>query len=373
MTRATQSGADEPRSFRRLPREHRALDALDLYARVAETSSVPVGHEDRITRAMEEVRSGLIEVAARQSTLHGWRAQALFEAIVASLGRVQLLKLEDVGDVYFSGDDIRPPDFRVVGTTGEQVLVEVKNYFQQRPTDSFRLRRKDLAALLRYCALVQVPALKFAVYWVRWNLWTLTDHTAFVEAGPDHLELPMPGAMKANEMGTLGDRHPGTEWPIGLTLYNDPTTDRRIDPEGNATFNVARAVYSVAGREITDTQEQSLTFRLMLYGGWTEEHSADVRDGELILTSFMFAPEPSPPEDQEFALHSPLSSIYSAMFNAATLGDDGEITALRVDVDPSALGDLIPDDYEGETLRVWRFNLQAASDGDDSLSHDESP
>ena len=65
-----------------------------------------------------------------------------------------------------------------------------------------------------------------------------------------------------------------------------------------------------------------------------------------------FSPEEPPPSSQPFAMHAPLSAIYSAMFNQSTVAEDGEITELRIDIDPGALGALVPDDYEGETLRI---------------------
>ena len=51
------------------------------------------------------------------------------------------------------------------------------------------------------------------------------------------------------------------------------------------------------------------------------------------------------------------------MFNEATIDEQGEITALRVRINPSALAALIPDDYQGETLRIWRFEQVAAGGG----------
>ncbi len=343
-------------AFRRLSREHARLDGLDLYARVLERTGGPIRAPQRIDEAFSKLRGSLVDVTNTTSTLHGWRAQALFEAIVASLGRVRLLKLEDSGDVFFDGDPLKPSDFRIVTSDCEQILVEVKNFHQKQPTKSYRIRRKDLDELRRYAHLVGVNSLKFGIYWSRWNLWSLTDSSRFEPDGPDHLTLSLPDAMKANEMGRIGDRHPGTEWPIGLVFYSDPAKPRRVNADGVAPFTIRSAEYVVAGRVVTAPAEQRIVQRLMFYGGWAEEESPELVDGELISISFLFSPEEPPPDQQQFALHRPLSSIYSAMFNAATVDEQGEITALRLDIDPGALAALIPDDYEGETLRIWRFH-----------------
>jgi hypothetical protein len=116
--------------------------------------------------------------------------------------------------------------------------------------------------------------------------------------------------------------------------------------------------YVVAGRVVTVPTEQHIVQRLMFYGGWREEASPEIVDNELISISFLFSPDEPPPDQQQFALHRPLSSIFSAMFNEATMNVEGEITALRVEIDPSALASLIPDDYEGDILRIWRLHVE---------------
>jgi hypothetical protein len=302
------------------------------------------------------LRERLLEVTARDSTLQGWRTQALFEAIVASLGSVQLLKLEDVGDVYFSGPDLQPPDFRIVTESGEQILVEVKNFYQRKnETADFRVRTSDLEAWLEYTNRVVLDSLKLAIYWVRWNVWTLVD-SKVLRPGDDKCSISLPDALMANEMGVLGDRTIATEWPIGFTVFTDPSQPRTVDESGDVSFTVAAAEYSVAGRTVTDPSEQKIVHRLMLHGGWPEKAEAKVLDGEPVSVSFTFSPAEPPPPPQSFAMHSPLSSIFSNIFMEATAGEQGEITQLRLDADPGALAGLIPDDYEGETLKIWRFH-----------------
>ena len=355
--------AESSRSFRMLRREHARLDALDLYARVVERTKGAISDPGRFDKALAKVRKGLVEVTSSKSTLHGWRAQALFEAVVASLGRVQLLKLEDSGDAFFVGPAIKPPDFRIVCSDGDQMLVEVKNLHQKRPDTAFRMRAKDLEELQRYAHIVGVKELKLAIYWSRWNLWTLADSGRLQPDGVDHLALSLPVALQCNEMGRIGDRTPATEWPIGLIIYTDPSQPRTVNAEGEAQFTIGRLEYVVAGRAVTAPGEQRILLRLMLHGGWPEQASTEVINGELISNSFLYSPETEPPPGQPFALHGPLSSIYSSMFNEATIDEQGEITALRVRINPSALAALIPDDYQGETLRIWRLEQVAAGGG----------
>jgi hypothetical protein len=119
--------------------------------------------------------------------------------------------------------------------------------------------------------------------------------------------------------------------------------------------------YLVADRVVTKPAEQRILLRLMLYGGWQEQTATEVVDRELISTSFLFSPSEAPPLSQGFAMHGPLSSIYSAMFNAATVTTEGTVTELRVDINPRALAALIPDNYEGEALRIWQIQQAVPS------------
>jgi hypothetical protein len=64
--------------------------------------------------------------------LHGQRAEAMFEAMLASLGDFRLAKPEDNGRIV-SNEPFRVPDFRIVLTSGEQWLVEVKNIYIAHP------------------------------------------------------------------------------------------------------------------------------------------------------------------------------------------------------------------------------------------------
>ena len=353
---ATES--EQENRFRQLPRDHQRLDALDLYARVVDRTGLPLKDPAQITGALDDLRRNLVNVTDSESTLHGWRIQALFEAVIASLGRVQLLKQEDVGDVFLSGPTIAVPDYRVITEHGEQMLVEVKNHHRNNPESPYRVRVTDLEALREYAELVGVGTLTFAIYWSRWNLWTLTSDQLFEPDPPNHVSISLPDALKGNRMGSVGDRMPATEWPIGLTFRTDPEKPRTIDPDGKAEFTIGGVEFTVAGRVVSSSTEQQILFRLMMHGGWSEEAPVEVIDNEVISFSFLYSPEEPPPPSQGFAMHGPLSSIYSALFNNSTTTESGEVTALRLDIDPGSLATLIPDDYDGEVLKIWRFRQE---------------
>lgn len=352
---------NESESFRRVARDHARLDSLDLYSRtVALGSGLAISSAQRIDDALASIRGDLLSTTMQESTLHGWRVQALFEAIVASLGKVRLLKFEDAGDIFISGPALRPPDFRIITADGRQLLVEVKGFSHASPNAEFRIRTRDIDELRIYAEAVGVPELMLAVYWVRWNWWTLTPVACFRPDGPRHLALSFPEAIVANEMNAVGDRTIGTEWPLTLTVLSDPTQPRTVDETGKASFKIGRVEHAVAGRIVEAPEEQAIMHRLMLHGGWEETAIANTVDNELVAMSFEFAPSP-PPERGEFALHRPLSSVFSSLFKEATTDSEGEITDLRIDIDPGALASLVPDDYQGDALRIWRFEISPST------------
>ena len=51
---------------------------------------------------LDRISRGLSDSLGRESTLHGWRVQKLFEAVVVELGHVELIKFEDIGRCWFA-------------------------------------------------------------------------------------------------------------------------------------------------------------------------------------------------------------------------------------------------------------------------------
>jgi hypothetical protein len=66
---------------------------------------------------------------------------------VGVLGKARFIKSEDEGESYYHGDDVQPPDFRVILDDGRNLLVEVKNWYFKSPTDDFKVRQKTLRHL----------------------------------------------------------------------------------------------------------------------------------------------------------------------------------------------------------------------------------
>lgn len=344
----------DPQDLRAVPRQHARLDGLDLYSRLAEMTGRRIDDPAQIADTLETIRASLEATTTQESTVYGWMAQNMFEGLVASLGSIKLLKTEDGGGIYVAGDDATPPDFRIVTGTGDRLLVEVKAHYQREPDSDFTIRTKDLDALKAYADTIGGHRLLFAIYWTRWNLWTLTDINEFREGPGSRQSLPMEQAAMRNELALLGDCIIGTESPLTLRLYADPSKHRRITDNGEAlSFTVAAVEQTVAGKIISDAAEQRLALFLMFYGRW-EDH-LEINENDDVLESVSLVTEPEPDLMNRPDTHGWLSSIYSTWFLHTTTNSDGHIVALRANVTPSMLTALIPEATDASVLKLWRF------------------
>jgi hypothetical protein len=294
--------------------------------------------------------------ANSQSILHGWRVQTLFVEMVVSLGGVILIKQEDAGDVYFRGDKPKVPDFRIVLRDNSRLLVEIKNHWSAREMDNFSMSVGELAGLKNYAGLVGDADLRLAVYWSRWNLWSLVKLDRLTIAD-GRARISMSEALKANEMSDLGDMMLATKSPIRLKIPAQQLASG--DPRQGVAVRLGRPEWTCAGRLLQRKVERQLATFLMMYGPWPVNDRIDLRNGKVRSITFEAAPE-MPDENQDFESLTLLSSLYSNYFNQATLSESSTVRALGTSTNPRRLGSLVPMDYRSDNLPIWRFVVQSS-------------
>jgi len=352
-------------ALRKLERQPVLLESLQLFSQLdTEDTDSAIQAVSRRQAVLEQIRQGLDKSLVNEARLHGWRVQSLFEAVIVGLGSVQLIKTEDAGGCYF--DDglgkIKIPDYRLIRRDGEQLLVEVKNVEPTTFPQPQSVRKSELDRMQRYAELTGAR-LVLAHYWSMMNLWTVVDPRALTQEG-ERLLLDPEQAMKANELGQLGDALIGSRPPLVLSLVADSDKDRSVRPacndEQEVRFTIAATELSSAGHVLTDPVEIGIAWFLLNYGGWAGHEELGVTDDGLPeRLEFVAAPaEPVPGQDLEMIGH--LSSMYSSLYNARTLLPEGGIRKLRHEPHPDILGNLIPDDYwdQPRTLPLWRFQIQ---------------
>jgi hypothetical protein len=349
--------------MKKLSREPAKLESLNLFSLLEGKDGSTLYDPARRQSFLSQVDSGLAKALGSESTLHGIRAQSMFAGMVANLGAVKLLKQEDAGECYYNGDSIAVPDFRIVTASDKPILVEAKNHFAKKPLKPFRIRKTDLEELERYASATKTP-LRFAIYWAPWNLWTL-NASRFLTPSGDYQELSLETAMRENEMAVLGDFSIGTGFPLVLRLSAAENKQRSFSPDGKVVMSIGQAEISCAGVPITSAKERNVAFYLMMYSKWEYDGGKIELDDQGLPTAMVHTV--SPPEDEEesiehFRIIGYLSSLYSSLYNTLTL-KDGKVERLRV-TDPVSLAPVIPLQWEGAELPLWRFVLQPKTQSD---------
>lgn len=189
--------------------------------------------------------------------------------------------------------------------------------------------------------------MKLAVYWSQWNVWTLVPLSVLKAGGRSSLSLPR--AIKANEMGILGDLHVATRFPLRIRIVADPAHKRTVADDGEVAFRIARVEMYCADQRLTG-RDWNIAMWFMLYGNWEEDATAEITDGELVAVNVTRTPQ----EDHHQGLESvgTLSGLFSSMYLSST-SDADRVTRLGINVVGGSLGSLIPDDYQSDKLPLW--------------------
>lgn len=346
-------------TMKRLRRDPLRFDAFSLFATYGEKQSVSLRDPASVEGFAAAMRQSAERALASKAFLFGQRTEALFERIVAALGSCQLLKREDVGNIFHSLDtDVQPPDFRVLLNDGKQIVVEVKNFYQgDIGTKEQRESTSYLDGLAAYAAAMSCE-LRIATYWVRWNRWTLVPLAAF-RRGEKWSVLSLGDALLANEMGRLGDVLVGTRWPLRLRVLADSSRPSTIGPDGRGTFTTGARELFCEDRKINSMREQQIALFLAFYGDWQIiDSTAEVDDDKLIAVEHHIGPHEDRGALAEYGFEfvGTLSSMISKQHNSST--GFSEVDAVHADFSPGAVGGLIPNDYKGDALPLWRFTIQ---------------
>ena len=148
----------------------RRFDLLAELARFGIAHRVSLRDPETLRVFISSVRKTLDHALANPALLYGQRTEAMFEAMVISLGDFSVLKTEDQGRVY-PRTGLRVPDFRVVLTDGTQWLIEVKNVYETDPSKKIRrLMNKIYREELENYASATAAELKLAVFWAKWGV-----------------------------------------------------------------------------------------------------------------------------------------------------------------------------------------------------------
>jgi hypothetical protein len=350
-------------TIRRARRDATGIDPLNLYAAIDPLSETDLHDPSRLDDFIQHMKQAVEGSLQVDSRLHGLRVQALFRAVLVALGEFELLVDEDEGEPYYDDSigEVKPPDFRVVQRGRDQLLIEVKNVPPANPTKPHALSVAEVEGLRRYADIMGVPV-AVAHYWSAWNRWTLVDLEKLNRRGEKY-EIDLPAAMRANLLSRFGDCAIGTPPPLALVFR---TTDLSSpeDDEDTATVRIEDVRLRAAGVDLESDEERSIAWFLLRFGDWQAEQAV-IRgdDGRVEAIEIRVGPLPEhleAIERQGFGMVGMLSSMYSSLYNEATLTQQGGVREVRHEPDPGQLGRLIPDDFwdRGHGLKIWRLHIQ---------------
>ena len=339
--------------MKRIPKDPEKFEAIKLFDAMGRKYGFSMHDEDATDQFLCNVSTSLETDKSNPIVLHGRRSEEMFGFVAASLGKCRLIKQEDEGEVYVDDPQATTiPDYRIVTSSGEEFLVEVKNFYQKK---AYVVKNEYRRKLLRYGRLASQP-IKLAIYWNLWNIWTLTDLKRLQKSDKDPF-LDMGHAMKWNEMATLGDAMIGTKSPLTFRLTADPTKKRELRANGEVDFVTKSTELRCNGTLIENKNEKRVAFYLMLYGQWPAEGpTLTATRGKPQGVEWRFEPvEPKP--DSEFEMVGTLSGMIARQFDQLTVSE-GAVERLTPSIEPGSLGLLIEENYSGEQLPLWRFTIQ---------------
>jgi hypothetical protein len=202
------------------------FDLFAAYARYSSEQKVALHKANAVDDFAAYVRKQVADGLADPIVIHGQRTQNMFEAMIVGFGGYRLLKQEDAGSVH-PQKTFEIPDFRIILTNGEQLLIEVKNHYGKDPFKlDVKFRRDYLERMSAYSKLVGCQ-LRIAIYWSRWGFWTLVDPSD-LKPYQNKLHITMTDAMRVSEMARLGDVTIGTKAPLQFRVIANRTKPRSI-------------------------------------------------------------------------------------------------------------------------------------------------
>lgn len=349
-----------------LRRREPVLDYVRLLADYGRSEKLAEYSEEALSRFGQCVVTEVREAVSAPHRVVGVRAEAIFLAVVAGLGKVKLIKSEDGADGFFQGDDLATPDFRIVRGDGTQLLVEVKS---QKLRGSFRGALKVSDALIqrwkRYCVLTGAP-LYFAVFWEELGAWTLNSVDAFHPGAPGRRRwtLNFMRAMATNEMATLGDCAVATTAPLRFRVVLDPTASEPL-PEGGGVLQVTVAGIQLLSQDrVLEGLAARIAWKLMWFGKWVEWHQDHrVEEGKLVWVDHLVGPEMPDGKEPDPEQPSIVGNLSEMVSRAYLMGAKGTVhtTSQSELLSPGWMGgEFIPDDWVDMDLdiSIWKFALQ---------------
>jgi len=353
-------------TMKKLSRSDATIDYIKIFADYSQKHGITEYSEAAIKKFGDSVQQAITATATSEHRIRGLRAEALFLAVVAGIGKVLFIKAEDVGETYYGGKELSIPDFRVVTADHGQMLIEVK---VQHIDGSFgkecKLSDRYIRRLRNYSELTNTE-FRIAIFWEEICVWTLNRLEAFTagQAGERQWSISFPRAMATNEMMFVGDCTVATLPPLRFRVLLDTDKSDPIPPNGRGNVKVTVDGIQLLSQDriLTGLAEQ-IAWKLLCYGVWGElDKELNHDDDKLLWIDHIYGPphlEGCASDPTQPARIGELSQMISAVY---LRGAERTIhTNARDDaIEPSYMGNFIPDNFVSLKLELplYKFYLQ---------------
>ncbi len=339
--------------MKKLKRNPEKFETFELFSAMAIKHKFRLDNPNSVDDFTKIVQNSFQGSVEDNKLIHGKRVEQLFAYVVGALGRIRLLKHEDAGNVYsVDSDIIMPPDYNVILKDGTQFMVEVKNHHK---IDDFSIKEDYYNKLERYAHIYDTK-LKIAIYFSYHETWVLVPIEAFEKKGKS-FRINFAKAYAMSEMGLIGDCLVATTPDLELYFPNEENEADEINSNGWNRFTVGDIKFYCAGNEITDEKEKEIAFYLIRFGKWVEKTETIIRDNRISGLKFVYSPMVEEQDiNQGFSMIGSLSSMISRRYNENTV-NNGKVFAVDVDLNPEDFKVFINENYEGQNLPLWRFQI----------------
>lgn len=347
--------------MKKLRRSDVGIEYLKQLTVFAEEHGIQTYDKDGIGQFLEHQQSRLVRSADIKSRIEGLKAESLFLAVASALSKVRLVKEEDSGTLYYSGDDVSPPDFKIVTEDDRSILVEVK---RSSSSTEFKLGSDAyVQKLRRYASLLRME-LYVAIFWGLSREWTLTHIENFRpgRAGVERWTISYQDAFLHNEMIVLGDCLLASLPPLRFRVTFDAAKSDPVPPDRQGTYRlVIQNVQLMYGDSTLRGESARLASELICNGTWdVYEQEANNKNDRLIWVDHLIGPphwdDTSDQWDGAPVLIGALSQIISnAYLNGAcnTIHTSSKDSVLL----PDHFRSLLPTDFSSLDFPLYVFHV----------------
>lgn len=338
-------------AMKRVARQPTRLGVMDLAAEIGQELDLPL---DRISEKFSFDDAAKIGMADKR-LLIGRRAEKMFEYVVASLGKAELIHQEDASAPLYAGEDVQAPDYFVALKSGERYFVEVKHTRINALHTPLSFSKNYLSRLKRYAYLKGHP-LTIAVYWQAYRQWTINKVQDF-ETKNGTLNLRFIEALQKSIASDFGDRMIGVVPPLVCRLHAKKDCPSSIDANNFAKFTIGNITFFSEGNEIISDIEKQIAFYMMFHSSWDDPNPTVMMDEDRI-EYVEFVTEPSErTTGQNFEIIGTTAGMVSKYFDWLTTADEG-IVRLVPAIPPEKMAPGFDESYKSDVLHIWQFHME---------------